>query len=239
MKAWSRLVLGIAVLSASSAGLMPPQAFLFSLVLCFFLSALSHDDDMPPEELFRRCARVPPDEKMWRELLRRYADGINKAIGKVIGFAGWQHQRLFVEAQQEFHLRLLANEGRALLAFRGHTEPEARVYLQRIAHSAALTVAMRDKRHRPPQLPPPEEPQENVVAPDGSGDLREALKKCLQKMLRGRNKARNILMFKIFALEDLKPAEIAQIRGLHMTLRSIEIQISRIREKMRKCFGKK
>ncbi len=240
MKVWSRLVLGIALLFALSLSVTTPWPFLFSTLLLFFLSALAHDDEIPPDELFRRCGRVPPEEKMWRELFRRYRDDINKAIGKVLGFSGWQHQRLFAEVQQEFNLRLLAHEGRALLAFRGQTEPEARGYLYRIATSTAITIAMRDKRKRLPSSDdPPNVHNAKIVKPDIEQGTRLDFEKCLQETQRGRNKARNILMFKLFALENLRPAEIAQIMGINMTAHAVEIQISRARGKLRKCFGAK
>lgn len=213
--------------------------FFFATLLFFILAGVSHDEETPPDELFRRCARVPADEAAWREFFARYAECVKIRLGKVLGFSGWQRERLFEEAQQLFNLRLLTNDRRALLAFRGRTEPEARAYLQRIAASVAITIATGEKKKRLPSSDDPSTETRIKTEKPPDDDPRADLEKCLREKLRGRNKARNILMFKLFALEELKPAEIAQIHGMGMTARAVELQISRIREKLRKCFGPK
>lgn len=241
MKAASRLGLGIVMVFALSLLDASPFPAFIATLLFFILAAITNFEDLPPDELFRRCARVPPEKEAWQELFRRYQDDINKGLGKIIGASGWKHSRYFAEAQQQFIMRLLANEGRALRAFRGLTEYEAHGYLHRIAITVALNLVRSENRHKHGELPDPDvpSPQPQPIQPPPEVSLRLDLEKCLNATLRGRNKARNILMFKLFALEELKPAEIGQIEGMHMTVRAIEIQISRVREKLRKCLGQK
>jgi len=230
-------VLFALIAPAALDSLLPALA---SALVLFFLLSLAEGEELSPKALFHRCARVPPDESAWRDFFQRYDKVIEQGICKVIGVAGWQRDRLGRDVRQNFHMRLLNNGRRALLAFRGETEFEARAYLQRIAVSVALTAAVKDKRTRPDELLEDEEQPKLIVrGPSEEIATRIDLENCLQKTLRGRNKTRNAIMFKLFAIDNLKPAEIAQIAGLNMTLRAIEIQISRIREKLRKCFDRK
>ena len=241
MKAASRFGLGIVVVFALSLFGASPFPVFIAPLLFFVLSAITTSAGLAPGELFRRCARVPPDKEAWHELLRRYESDIKNGLGKIIDASGWKHSRYFAEAQQEFIMRLLANEGRALRAFRGLTEYEARGYLRRIARNVALNVIRREKRHEHDELPDPDIPSPKPQPTQRAReiDLRFDLEKCLNERLHGRNKARNILMFKLFALENLKPAEIGQILGIGMSVRAIEIQIGRVREKLRKCLARK
>lgn len=240
MNAASRLLLGLVLLFLLSILSLSSLAFSFATLLLVILAHITNDDELPPDELFRRCARIPPDEKAWHEFFRRYREPIHLGICKVIGFSGWKHGRYLHEVQQEFHLRLLANNSRAMAAFRGHTEAEARWYLRCIAANVALNVIRREARHQHSPIPEPDTPgsQSQKVPPRDDG-VRSDFEKCLQESLRGQNKLRNMLMFKLFALEDLRPAEIAKIAGLGMTAHAIEIQIGRIRDKLKKCLGQK
>lgn len=222
--------------------LVTPRAFsshLVSTLVLFFLMSLSNGEELSPRELFRRCARVPPDESAWRELFRRYRAPIFTGIAKVLGSSGEQHHRLFEEARQEFYVRLLANDCRALLAFRGDTEGEASYYLHRIAVNVALNVVKKNPKNKVDNIDDPDVRAPLVPGPGGSVLTRIDLEACLQQEMHGRNKARNILIFKLFALEGLKPSEIAEIASFHMSGHAVEIQISRTRKKLRECFGDK
>ncbi len=240
MNAASRLLLGLALLFLLSILSLSSLTLSVTALLLIILAHIANDDEIPPDELFRRCARIPPDPKAWREFFRRYRDSINLSICKVIGFSGWKHSRYLQEMQQEFHLRLLTNNSRAMEAFRGHTEAEARWYLRCIATSVALNVIRREGRHQSSPLPEPDTPglQPKSVMSEFNA-TRHDVEKCLREILRGKNKLRNILMFKLFALEGLKSAEIAQIAGLGMTAHAIEIQVGRIRLKLKKCLEAK
>lgn len=235
MKAASRLVLGLLLVFVLVAFNFSSFTLFASLLVLAILTHFANETELLPDELFRRCARIPPDARAWHELFRRYEQPIKIGICKVIGFSGWKHSRYFEEVQQEMPLRLLANNSRAMQAFRGHTEAEARWYLRCIATNVALNVIRREKRHT--HSPMPDSDFLEPIPPQTGNMLKGDLDKCLHENLSGRNKMRNILMFKLFAQEDLKPAEIARIVGMGMSAHAIEIQIGRTRAKLRKCFG--
>lgn len=238
MKAASRLVLGLLLVFVLVVFNFSSFTLFASLLVLAILTHFANETELLPDELFRRCARIPPDARAWHELFRRYEQPIKIGICKVIGFSGWKHSRYFEEVQQEMHLRLLANNSRAMQAFRGHTEAEACWYLRCIATNVALNVIRREKRHTHSEIPDPDVPGTSSTTTDsGNNTLKADLDKCLHENLSGRNKMRNILMFKLFVLEKLKPAEIARIVGMGMSAHAIEIQIGRTRAKLRKCFG--
>lgn len=238
MKAASRLVLGLIFLFLLSLFNFSAFALFAPLLVLAILTHFANETELLPDELFRRCARIPPDARAWHELFRRYEQPIKIGICKVIGFSGWKHSRYFEEVQQELHLRLLANDSRAMQAFRGHTEAEACWYLRCIATNVALNVIRREKRHTHSEIPGPDVPgPSSTTTGPKNNTLKADLDKCLHENLSGKNKMRNILMFKLFAQEDLKPAEIARIAGMSMSAHAIEIQIGRTRAKIKKCLN--
>jgi len=105
----------------------------------------SHIAQLSPKKLFARCAVVPADEAAWNEFFRRYANAISAAIYRVIGFPpDGPHAYLYSNIMQIFNLQLLENDRRALQAFRGNTETDARAYLSRIAVSIALDAVSKE-----------------------------------------------------------------------------------------------
>ncbi len=216
-----------------------PRAFYAQSFLLFFLLSAMDWGELSPRELFSRCARVPEDRHAWREFLRRYEKSLGLSICKVIGFPGERQYELFHdETWQNLYARLLTNDRRVLLAFNGNTEGEAHAYLKKVAVCAALNTIRKETR-QPPSQPLDDDHLELPAHEDSGNKLisRTTLEQCLERHIRGRNKERKMLLFKLFALEDLRPAEIAMTAGINMSAHAIEIQISRMRKKMQKCFN--
>jgi len=121
------------------------QKFAYDEIHAISLTQLS------PRELFVRCAAIPSDEAAWDEFFRRYQNDIRSAISRVIGFSpNGRFSHLFPDVMQRFNLRLLENDRRALLSFRGNTDSQARAFLRKVAASVAVNVLQTEP---PPSVP--------------------------------------------------------------------------------------
>ena len=200
------------------------------------------------DQLFRRCAIVPPDEAAWRELLQRYHQDIQTAIYRVIGFPPHgHHAQWYEDVLQKFRLRLLENDRRALRSFRGKTDTEARAFLRRVATSVAIN-ALYHERARHIHLDDPKDDSrrlaEALADPAAFNEkyfiLRKTIDESLENILHGHNKARNIVIFKLAVYDGLPAQEIADLPGLKAgSVHAIEQQITRIRSKLRECLEEK
>jgi DNA-directed RNA polymerase specialized sigma24 family protein len=198
------------------------------------LLALLQSRTLSPQELLRWCAAIPPAEAAWREFEKRYQQGLAAGICRVIGYPpSAKYQELFPDVLQNVYARLLDHDRRALLAFRGHSEGEAQSYLRRIA----VSVALNEVRRRRIAVPMPEDPL--FEPPSEDSFLKNllnsiSLDEVLARELRGRNKDRNILAFKMHVYEGCSAAEIAGVLGMGVTARAVENQISRMRSRLQK-----
>ncbi len=192
---------------------------------------------LSPQELFRWCAVVPPEESAWKEFDRRYGQDLRAGICRVIGFpSSAKFQEHFPDVLQNVYCRLLYHDRRALRAFRGHSEGEARAYLRRVAVSVALNEMRR--RKIVVRVPDGEFPDPPIEDPGLKHILeRLSLDGALDRVLRGRNKDRNKLAFKLYAYEGCNAADIAGIVGMNLTPRAVENQLSRMRMKLQNILG--
>ena len=222
-----------------------------SLVLCFpfFVLAMFYETsaskNLAPGDLFSRCARVPSDRMAWEEFFRRYRRDIAGAIYRVLGFPPkGRFSHLFDDVLQRFHQRLLENDRRALLSFRGKTEPEARSYLRKIA----VGVAIKTLHCEPPAGISIDDCKEDdkvdyrhPADPDGSSEefiaMMDAIDFCLDKILRGRNKRRNRMIFKLSVLEGCDSKDIVRMPGIRISSsHAVDQLVSRIRSKVCDCL---
>jgi DNA-directed RNA polymerase specialized sigma24 family protein len=210
------------------------------LFFSFLLVALTADI------LLQCCARVPADKTAWRELFQRFQHEIDATIYHVIGFPPrGHHAHLYHDVMQSFYFRLVKNDRRALRAFRGKTDAEARAYLCRIAASIAFAILGKER----PQVSLDNEDDDprcrGLLADPSTLDeqymvLRESLEACLEKIMHGHNRERNILIFKLVVYDGLSPQQISAMPGFAgMSPHAIEQQITRIRVKLRRCLEKK
>lgn len=217
----------------------PYDAFL--LFISFLLIALTADI------LFQRCANVKADESAWRELFERFQHSVDATI---YHFINGRHAYLYNDVLQNFYERLLENDRRALHAFRGKTDAEARVYLCRIATSITIDLLRKEQRELPPYISL-EEQTENFLArkaeiAEHAADnenyflLRESIDACLEKVVGGKNRERNILIFKLMVYDGLSAKQIADIPGFsEVAPHAIDVLVSRIRTEVRECLDKK
>jgi DNA-directed RNA polymerase specialized sigma24 family protein len=166
-------------------------------------------------------------------------------ICRVIGFPPHgSHSHLFEDAMQGFNLRLLENNRRALLSFRGQADFQARAFLRKVAASVAANVL----RSQPPASGSLEDriffkneerfTRSETIADQSSAYedfilLRGAIEYCLDKILHGQHKFRNILIFKLAVYDGFSAEELAAMPGLNMrSTHAVEQLLSRIRKKL-------
>jgi DNA-directed RNA polymerase specialized sigma24 family protein len=244
-KRWRFFALALAAIAAveifiSGASSGNCQFFAFA-ALAAALHGLSAD------KLFKCCAGLPADQGAWNEFFHRYQQDIRAAICRVIGFSSHnRYNYLFADIMQRFNLRLLENGRRALLSFRGKTDQEAKAFLRKVAARVALNSLNQEKSSHPQPL----EPLQDLPGDDDYADpmtknhenyliLLDTIEQCLQEVLHGKNKYRNILIFKLAIIDGLSAKEIIEIRGLGFgTIHAVEQQITRIRSKMQAYLKK-
>lgn len=201
---------------------------------------------LPPKDLFERCAQMPIDDVAWRSFFTRYNAEVEGTIRRIIGYS--PHGRYcshFDDIMQRFYERLLENDRRALRALRGKDEAQARAYLRKIAAGVAYKLIDREQRQHisldsltgerneklhalQPVIRDPESLSEEAIL------LKETIQCGMQTLLRGRNKHRNLLIFKLAVLDGFTPKEIFPVSGLRMkSCHAIEELISRLRRKLR------
>lgn len=208
--------------------------------------------NLTPKDLFERCAESEIDRVAWKDFFTRYNADIAATVRRIIGYPGQgRFSYLFDDIMQRFYQRLLENDRRALHALRGVEERQARAYLRTIAAGVAykmieseppasvpLETSEADNRDFPQQsrtlvLPAPENWSEEAAA------LSASLNTGLLRILRGGNKYRNMLIFKLVALDGFTPKEISLLPSLRIkSHHAVEQLISRTRKKLKALLQK-
>lgn len=233
-------------IAMAAAGLILASQFssfdTFPLFFSFVGAAIAAD------LLFQRCTEVPTDEAAWREFFERFQHAVDTTIYRLIGFPpNGHHTRLYDDIMQIFYTRLIQNDRRTLHNFRGKSDGEARVYLCRIAANIAIDILNEEKKGLPFHFPL-NEPKAGIpdpaqtVADTAALDenyfvLRESINACLEKAVKGKNRERNIMIFKMVVYDGMAPQQIAALPNLHgLSSRAIDELVSRIRIKVRACL---
>jgi len=226
-----------------------PDILAVNFLALVFATLLSN---LPPKDLFERCAELPIDRVAWKDFFARYNHDIEATVRRIIGYPGQgRYCYLFEDIVQRFYQRLLENDRRALHALRGIEEAQAHAYLRTIAAGVAFKMIGSEPPASIPLETPATDGSENVdqvktlalaERESWSEDalvLWVSLNHRLVRILRGRNKYRNMLIFKLVTLDGFSPKEISQFACFRMKSRhAVEQLISRTRQKIRTDFKK-
>lgn len=207
---------------------------------------------LPPKDLFERCAELPIDRTAWKDFFTRYNHDIEAAVRRIIGYPGQgRYCYLFDDIMQRFYQRLLENDRRALRALRGVQEAQAHAYLRTIVAGVAFKMIGSEPQPRVPldssEIDNAENPHSLPTKAWRDHDslneetllLSASLHQGLMRVLRGRNKYRNMLIFKLVTLDGFSPNEIARRSCFGMESRhAVEQLISRTRQKLREFLSK-
>lgn len=248
LSTWESGFFALIVISVVALSLLPPLSN-HSKTINFIMLAVAMVE-LSCRELFARCAAVPAEEAAWSEFFRRYLRDITCGIYRVIGSTCKdRNAHLFQDILQRVYLRLLENERRALRSFRGHTEPEARIFLRTVSNSVALNYIRGEPRWA--SLDTPISPDieggspRSEMIPDPSGVtekfilLQDDVERYLDNVLHGSKKHRSMLLFKLVLYDGLSAEELANIPGFRMdSAHAVEQLISRVRKKLRNYLDK-
>lgn len=214
-------------------------------------------------ELLQRCAMRPMDETAWQEFVRRYHTTIRGFVSRTF------QQRLLADPDlkqqcpdvteddlvQAVYAKLVNDPG-TLERFEGGFDNSIFQYLGIIAINVVrdhfrLILALKRPRVTFSLDQLTEEGDHALVdegldvaapSPDAQRDVvtaQDEIEEVLQRLLKGRNGARDILIFKLRFFEGLGPAEIVKALGGELTARAVSSILTRTVIRLRPVLARK
>ena len=196
-------------------------------------SALS---DLNITDLLQRCAARPVDEAAWQEFIRRYHGTIRAFVARTFkqrvyvdpALLGQSLDGTLEDLTQAVYIKLINDDAGALLRFEGAHDNSIHQYLGIIAMNVVrdhFRVVLAGGRPRftfsLDQLLEEgdhalvREGIEASVSPGHSDRsftvAQEEIEELLRRVIKGRNRDRDILIFKLRFFEDLTPTEISTL----------------------------
>ncbi|HEU4387850.1 MAG TPA: sigma-70 family RNA polymerase sigma factor [Blastocatellia bacterium] len=219
---------------------------------------------MPPNdwnvaELVDRCSRRPPDESAWEEFVRRYHTTIRANVQKTF------HRKAREEADrrpqfpddviedlvQSVYIRLVEDRSRALQRFEGEHQNSIYQYLKLISINVVLDHFRQEKAIKRPKvsysldqlmedqgdsaLPGGGSGREGGV-PDTTSFLLHDIEQALDKVVTGKNRNRDLLIFKLHYFDGLTSEEIIEVMGLDISTIGVNSILNRIVKKVREML---
>jgi RNA polymerase sigma factor (sigma-70 family) len=198
-------------------------------------SALS---ELTVKDLLQRCAVRPVDEAAWQEFVRRYHPTIRSFVARTFQqriYADLDLRQQLLDGTMEdlvqaVYVKLVNDDTGALGHFEGEFDNSIYQYIGMIATNVVrdhFRVVLAQKRPRLTfSLDQLSEEGDYALAkegfdvtapsPDMQRDLRVAqneIEEVLQEVIKGRNRTRDILVFKLRFFEGMMPAEIVKVVG--------------------------
>jgi RNA polymerase sigma factor (sigma-70 family) len=218
-------------------------------------SALS---ELNVTELLQRCAARPVDEAAWQEFIFRYHGTIRAFVTRTFNqrvyadptLKGQSPDGILEDLVQGVYVKLINDDAGALTRFEGAHENSIHQYLGIIAINVVRDHFRRNRPRRTVSLDQlleegdhalVREGIDNVAAPD-SVDRRVAvaqdeIEELLRRVIKGRNRDRDILIFKLRFFEELTPTEISKV--VPLPSRQISSIIRRVLLRIRPLLARK
>lgn len=200
-------------------------------------------------ELVRKCSSSN-DPLAWKEFTKRFQKHI---------FCGslreWKSHKLegnekevVSDLVQEVYVKLLGNDKRALRDFNAKDDTSVYAFLSFVVRSVVLDfVRHQGRKKRAVNTISLEETVdlagenatlgETLIADDIQSPenimVKRDLDLMLKKVMTGSNATRDIIIFKLHAIDGLSASEIASIPKFQMTPANVDVVIRRTREKLR------
>jgi RNA polymerase sigma factor (sigma-70 family) len=206
--------------------------------------------------LVKRCAENPNDEQAWTTFVARFGEHIKRMIlreGKRKNIRGFEES--FKDLVSEVYLKLVKDDCRALKVFHGNSENSIYTYLAVIARNVVKGEHTRESAQRRPRIvksidePASQSLEDGEItiadrlASDDSADaeLNEGLRhqqidRMLDEVLKGRNKERDKLIFKLAVLDEFTAEQIAASCGEGISVKRIENRNKEIKTLISKKF---
>jgi RNA polymerase sigma factor (sigma-70 family) len=190
-------------------------------------------------ELLRRCAARPVDEAAWQEFIFRYHGTIrafvtrtfNQRVYADAALRGQSLDGIIEDLMQGVYVKLVSGDAGALTRFEGAHENSIHQYLGMIAvnvvrdHFRGVRAISRSRltfsldqlleegdhalaREGVDVAVSPDQADRNVTV------AQDEIEELLRRVIKGRNRDRDILIFKLRFFDELTPAEISTVVNL-------------------------
>ncbi|HXG90961.1 MAG TPA: sigma-70 family RNA polymerase sigma factor [Blastocatellia bacterium] len=215
-------------------------------------------------ELLERCSRRPADEDAWQVFVRRFHQVIKGTVIRTYRRKAREDadrrqqfpEDLIEDLVQTVYVRLVDEQNRAITAFEGFHENSIYQYLTMISINVVLDYFREVKAQKRPKVSfSLDEMLEKGDGPlissaisqlDGklqtgsdNGITMEEIERALAKVVSGKNKDRDVLMFKLRYYEGMTLDEIKKTLNLPISPVSIGSTLNRIASKMRPLLDPK
>jgi RNA polymerase sigma factor (sigma-70 family) len=208
-------------------------------------------------KLVELCAETPRNEKAWTEFCARFDDHVRLMIlrecrEKHLSKDKPQFEEIFADLVQDVYLKLVQKNCKALREYKASAENSIYAYLAIIARNVVrghfTKEGAKKRRARLVSLDAPaassaEEGELRVIdtipspdpGPDASLDResqKQELASLLDKILTGKSKARDKLIFKLYWFEKFSPEQISAYCGIQLSPKRVINILSGIKKRL-------
>ncbi|HJQ70005.1 MAG TPA: sigma-70 family RNA polymerase sigma factor [Blastocatellia bacterium] len=210
-------------------------------------------------ELLKRCSLRPPDEVAWQEFVRRYDHTIRLSVVKTFHRKAREEadrkpqfpEDLIEDLVQAVYMRLVEDHNRALERFEGEYANSIFQYLSMISINVVRDYFREMRAQKRPKV---SYSLDELLETSGDGALREEarsrldgqplgyakesytieeIEQALDKTISGKNRNRDLLIFKLRYVEGLTLEEITKVMALDISAISVGSILNRIIKKLR------
>ncbi|MBI1746794.1 MAG: sigma-70 family RNA polymerase sigma factor [Acidobacteria bacterium] len=205
--------------------------------------ALIDSESSSIRKLIVLLVRVPRDEATWEEFFNRFSVPIYRTISVTYRkYHGSYSEDAVVDFAQDLCKRLIENNGRALLTFRGATEREFQAYLAEIGRNLVRDACLKasgrnlitlemiaadDEISAQGLLPATEPDQDRVVQ---RLEFRDFVARSLGQICHGEKGERNCRIFILRHYEERSAHEVAEMFGIQPS--NVDTIYHRIRKRI-------
>lgn len=214
-------------------------------------------------QLVKRCAGAPHDEQAWREFYERFDEHLRLIIlrecrQKSLTQNAARFAALYNDLVQETYLKLVQKNCKALREYQAPAETAIYTYLAIIARNAVRGYVTREnaKKRRANLVSlntPVTDTQEDgdlqlidilpasEPGPDDNIDKeseRRELDLLLNKIVTGKSKNRDLLIFKLHYFEAFSPEQMAEHCGIPLSAKRISNIITEIKQQIAEALSR-
>jgi RNA polymerase sigma factor (sigma-70 family) len=216
-------------------------------------------DQWSVEELLKRCARRPPEHAAWCEFVRRFHPTIRLQVSRTFHSKARQEverkpllpEDLVDDLVQGVYLKLVEDGGRALERFEGEHDNSIYQYIAMIAVNVVRDHFREIRAQKRPKVSisldqlienggeaalscrPVAGPAAQPVNGIGLTVASEEIDRVLNRVVKGKNRDRDLLIFKLRYYEGLTLEEIARVLGFVISPVSVGSILNRIVRKLK------
>jgi len=196
-------------------------------------------------ELLRACGERLTDRELWQKFHARFQKAIFLYVLRILRQRGFQKALTDTAADlaQDVYMRLIQNDGRLLLSFKGNTDRSVMAFLARVAMNVVLhhhQYEVADKRQAGVVVSIEEARQFEGARGDVSELDVVALLSWIdvERLVAAdpdpEKGARNVLLLKLHFMEGLTSEEIAEYPGFQLTPSGVNTVLQRLKARLQR-----